>query len=267
MNEDDLDESTGGTEDKVMLLRMVAIYRVVMKSISQSANGTLIWGGLLLGLWYMAYARNGMPKWEKMPVYAYIHLAVAVIEIGIGLWEKLAPSLWCILANVFLLSLFVLSNAWRAFEEYQRAGRPSFLTIGLGIYMFFLAFQQFRNWLQLRSLLTVIPSRGQLNWFDGLVNEVRLADPENDSTSLKLKTDPRWNAKLLGDIAFFVNSSGDVAVTDRNGVDMVLHESGDVDSMARPALLVLDGDRFGPFPIDHANIRNFREWKGGHASV
>jgi hypothetical protein len=102
-----------------------------------------------------------------------------------------------------------------------------------------------------------------LKWFDGLVNEVRMADPENDSTSLKLKTDPRWNAKLLGDIAFFVNSSGDVAVTDRNGVDMVFHGPADNDSMARPALLLLEGDRFGPFPIDPINTRNFQEWKGG----
>jgi hypothetical protein len=267
MNEVESDGSNGVTEDKVMLLTMVSVYRTVMKSISQSANGTLIWGGLLLGLWYMVYARNGMPKWEKLPIYAYIHLAVAVIEVGIGLWEKFAPSLWCILANVFLLSLFFFSNGWRAFQEYQRQGRPDYLSVGLGLYMLFLAIQQFRNWLQLRSLLTVIPSRAQLKWFDGLVKEVRLADPENDSTALKLKTDPRWNAKLLGDISFFVNSSGEVTVTDRDGVELVLLGPADNETMTRPALLVLDGDRFGPFPIDGVNIRNFREWKGDDMTV
>jgi hypothetical protein len=37
--------------------------------------------------------------------------------------------------------------------------------------------------------------------------------------------------------------------------------------MTRPALLVIDGDRFGPFPIDGVNIRNFREWKGDDMTV
>jgi hypothetical protein len=246
--------------------RQVVAYRAIIKHISQSANGTLVWGAIMTGLWVMRYQRAGQPDWDKMPPYLYFHLALAVSEIVVGLWKKFAPSPFTFLLDAALLLGFAAVNGWFAYLRYQR-GIVDPISLGLMAYMLLLAYQQFQAWVQINRALLYRPSREQLAKFDEIVRDVRKADPEADSSALDLRTRPGWRALLLGDIAFFVASTGDVVVAHKAEVDLEIESEEEEETNGpgetRPAILWLPGGQFGPFPLDPRNAANFVAWKSG----
>jgi hypothetical protein len=252
-------------ESNEMLIgfRQVAAYRAIIRQIARSANGTLVWGGIMLGLWFMIYANNGQPKWDKMPVNGYIHLAIGVGELLVGLWKKFAPSPIAFLMDAFVLLGFAAANGWRAGVIYNQTGRVDFISVAFGVYMLWIAYQQFQNWVAINRALIYRPNREQLARFDELVRDVRRADPEANPNALDLPTRPGWRALLLGDIAFFVASTEDVVVCHRNEVEIEVEEQGESASndRGRHAMLYLPAGTFGPFPLDAHNARNYLNWK------
>jgi hypothetical protein len=244
--------------------RQVVAYRAIIKHISHSANGTLVWGAIMSALWVMRYNRlPGQPAWNELPWYLYLHFALAASELVIGLWKKIAPSPFTFLLDAALLLGFAAVNGLYAYARYQR-GIVDPISIGLAAYMLFLAYQQFQAWVQVNRALVYRPSREQLAKFDELVRDVRRADPEADPHALSLRTRPGWKALLLGDIAFFVASTSDVVVAHKEEVDLEIEtDEGEANGPdgSRPAVLWLPGGQFGPFPLDPRNAANFVAWK------
>ena len=130
-----------------------------------------------------------------------------------------------------------------------------------------MAYREFQAWLTITRLLIYKPTRAQLAQFDALVKDVRRANPEEEHNALNLRTRPGWRALLLGDIAFFVASTGDVVVTHRDEVeiDVEQREEGDLHDPDKPkrAMIYLAGGKFGPFPLDPRNAANYSAWKSG----
>lgn len=253
--------------EMLVAFRQVAAYRQIIKHISQSANGTLVWGGILFFLWFMVYGNNGQPRWDRIPVYGYIHLALASTEILVGLWKKFAPSPVAFLLDAIVLLGFVGSWAWRAYDDYQRVGTVPIVSVGVCLYFLYTAYQQFQAWQHINRALIYRPSREQLAKFDEIVRDVRRANPEADTTALDLRTRPGWRALLLGDIAFFVASTGDIVVAPKSDVDLEIEtDEGEANGPGetRPAVLWLPGGQFGPFPLDPRNAANFVAWKSGN---
>lgn len=251
------------SSEMLMGFRQVAAYRQIIKQISQSANSTLIWGGIMLGFWFMIYTRKGVPNWNTMPLYGYIHLALAVGELAVGLWKKLLPSPFAFLMDAVILLGFAGANGWRAFNQYQQNGNVDTISIAFCAYMLYLAYREFQAWMTINRLLIYRPTRAQLAQFDSLVRDVRKANPETEPNALDLRTRPGWRALLLGEIAFFVASTGDVVVTHRDEVEI---DSDDDDERHDPdkpkrSMLWLVGGQFGPFPLDVRSAANYAAWK------
>lgn len=242
--------------------RQVVAYREIINHIRKSANGTLVWGAIIGGLWVVTFNQLNRP-FTQLPLFMYFHLALAISELTVGLWKKIAPSPFTFLLDALLLVGFAAVNGWRLYLQMKLNGSPNLLTAGFCIYMSYLAFQQFQAWIQINRALRYRPTRAQLAEFNKLVKDVRRADPENDPTALDLQTRPGWRALLLGDIAFFVASNGTVVVAHKDEVDLevsVEDEGGNHDS--RHAMLWLPAGQYGPFPLDTRNAANYMNWKG-----
>jgi hypothetical protein len=263
MTDDDIDPpADNDSYGKVIIMKQVAAYRDLLRSISKSANGTLTWGVIMMALWLFIYARNGMPNWATLKIPAYIHLGIALIELGTGLWKKIAPSPWAILFDAGLMLGFAGMNGYYAYERYLRNGKIDTISIVFAVLMLVQAFQQFRSWRMIRRSLIVEPNREQLRWFDDLVREVKQADPESDETALLLKSRPVWKAKLLGNLGFFVSDREEVVVAHPAEVDLPLDGEGPDENGSHIALLDLPSGVYGPFKIDATNLKNFRAWNG-----
>jgi hypothetical protein len=245
-------------ESSEMLLgfRQVAAYREILNHIRKSANGTLVWGCIIGALWIMAFNQINLP-FHKLPLFMYFHLLLAVSELTVGLWKKIAPSPFTFLLDALLLVGFAAVNGWRAYLQFKVNGSPNLFTAGICIYMCYLAYQQFQAWIQINRALIYRPTRTQLAQFNSLVKDVRKADPEADPNALDLRTRPGWRALLLGDIAFFVASTGTVVVAHKDEVDLESTRSDD----SKHAMLWLPGGQFGPFPLDPRNAANYLNWK------
>lgn len=245
--------------------RMILAYREITRAISKSANGTIVWGGILLALWIMLYARGGMPNWEKVPLYGYAHLAIALAELSVGLLKKFRPSPVSFLLNAGLLFAFGAQFAWRGIDLKLRNGGTDLFSFGLAAYHVWLAYEQFKAWRNVTRALPVHPDAAQLKWFEGLLREIRAADPSEDGTAIRIPSTPPLRGKLLGDMAVFVTPDTDAMVAERDDVELFdLEESSD--DGRSPVILSIEGQNYGPFAMDVQSQANFNAWKNERRS-
>ncbi|MFO0938544.1 MAG: hypothetical protein U0798_18725 [Gemmataceae bacterium] len=243
--------------------RQVIAYRHITKQISKSANSTLVWGGVMMGIWILIFSQIGFQNWKRLPVYSYFYLGLAVGELTIGLWKKLFPSPAAFLVDALIVLGFAASNGWRAYDIYHRLGNIDMFSCFFAVFMAVQAYREFQAWITIQRLLVYRPTRAQLAQFDSFVRDVRRANPETEPNALDLKTRPEFRALLLGDIAFFVASSGEVIVAHRDEVHIGTEQPSSMAMPGQPksAMLFLEGGQFGPFPLDERSEANYLAWK------
>jgi hypothetical protein len=184
--------------------------------------------------------------------------------LAVGLFKWLRPSAEGMLFDGFVLVLFALWNlGWQGL--IFAAGRnPSLLIVFLGVYLLTQASGRFRLYAQLRKLFAERPSPELMDWFDGLVKEIREADPQTDEHAIDLPTFPHLKAKLLGSTAFFVAAKGDTAFVAGPFDFQLIREPTD-HGTGRKALLRVFDDHYAEFPITDASWDNYEKWLKANA--
>jgi hypothetical protein len=259
MNDDD--PQTGpplAAAEKVYLLRRVASYHALCQGVRKSSTWSLAFGAIMLAFWYAV-----VPEKMKFDWFGLVYLGLALAEFGTGLLNRIAPSAEGVLLDGLVLILFGGWNMLREGLLYLQVlpGRPSTLFLVFGGYWIYQGFQHVRSYFILRQLFAERPTRAQIRWYDGLLKEVRFADPAEDPQSLALPTRPPLTAKLLGDVAFFAVVAGEPIITTRDAVEIVSLPPREGEEGRMWARLTIEGHEFEPFPLSQANADNYRRWK------
>jgi hypothetical protein len=255
MNHDD--DTPLNADAKVRILHRVAAYKAVCEGVRKSSTGSLVFGGIMLAVWHFA-----LPERVKFDWFGIVYLVLAAAEFLTGLLNRFAPSAEGVLLDGLVLLLFGGWNLLRQALVWQGVlpGLVSPVMLAFGVYWIYQGFQNCRNYFVLRQVFAERPTREHIRWYDGLLNEVRSADPKEDPQALALPTQPPLTAKLLGDVAFFAVVAGDPIIATRDEVEIALLEPGDAEARA-DAVLTIQGHSFEPFPISRANWENYRRWK------
>jgi hypothetical protein len=252
-----MDDAPLQAAEKVRILQRVAAYYALCERVRKSSVGSLVFGGIMLSVWYFL-----LPDRLKCDWFGIVYLVLASAEFGTGLLNRFAPSAEGVLLDGLVLMLFGGWNVLREALTWQGIlpGQVSGLFVFFGLYWCYQGLQHCKNYGVLRKLFAERPTWEHIRWYNGLLKEVRFADPKEDAQSLALPTRPPITAKLLGDIAFFTIVAGEPIITTRDQVTIALIDSDE--SNARPeAVLAIEGNMFHPFPISAANWENYRRWK------
>jgi hypothetical protein len=239
------------------VLRQVAVYRDLRNSVRKKSTGNLIFGGIMLAVWYF-----GIPDPMKFGPFGLVYLALAMLEFCVGLLNRLWPTAEGILLDGLVLLAFGLWNIARPALIWLKVinGRIDPVFALFGLFWLYQGVQTVRSYFQLRASLPARPTAAHLRWFDDLVKELRHADPRDDASALALPTDPFLTAKLLGDNAFFLDPNGHVIITAR---ELVTLERVEADDPERPprGYLSVEGAEYLPFKLSEANWSNYVAWK------
>ena len=74
-------------EEVRYVLRRVAAYREVCERVRKGSTGSLIFGGIMLAIWQWALPENLKFQW-----FGIVYLALAILEFGSGVLNRLFPS-------------------------------------------------------------------------------------------------------------------------------------------------------------------------------
>jgi len=258
MNDPDEAPAPLHATEKVRILRRVAAYHALCQSVRKSSVGSLAFGGIMLAVWYFL-----LPERMKFDWFGIVYLLLASAEFGTGLLNRFAPSAEGVLLDGLVLIAFGAWNMLREALVWQGIlpGAVSPVFLFFGGYWIYQGFQHCKNYGILRKLFAERPTREQIRWYDGLLKEVRFADPKEDAQALALPTRPPVTAKLLGDIAFFAIVAGEPIITTREEVTIAMIDSDEKNSRPEAILAIGEGIVFQPFPISRANWENYLRWK------
>ena len=237
----------------------MAAYKELCDKVRRSATGGLIFGALMLLIWYL------MPDGQKYKTFGLIYLGLAALEFTAALWNKFTPSAEGILFDGIVLIVFGGSNLVRQYLIWSGQlpgprGGSHMIWVLFGLWMLFQGWGHIRSYFQVRRAFGALrPTREHLRWYNDLIREVRQADPSADPTALDLPTKPPLRGKLLGDTAVFLQPNGEVLIASRRRVE-IEPVAGKGDQPV--AELTIEGDDFGRFPLDPDNWRNYAAWKG-----
>jgi hypothetical protein len=257
-----MDDQPLPAEEKVYILRRVAAYYGLCETVRKSSTGNLVFGGIMLAIWYFL-----LPPAFKYNWFGIVYLALAVLEFGTGVLNRFAPSAEGVLLDGIVLIAF---GGWNLIREgliWQQiipGGRVSPVFVVFGGYWVYQGFQHVKNYAYLRRLFGERPSREHIRWYNGLLKEVMFADPADDPDSLALPTNPPVTAKLLGDVAFFKIVGGEVIITTRDQVEItkLVSKARDTEDDTRTyAQLTIEGTVFDPFVLSEKNRENYVQWK------
>jgi hypothetical protein len=232
----------------------VSAYREVCNAVRASAGHTLFNGVFFLGLTGLFYYLAG-----PQPIFL-VYGAIGVGEILVGLWKKVKPSAEGVLADGLLQFGFAASIGVREFLRFQDGRAPSTISVIIALWCLFDAVRTFQHYAALRRAFTERPTSEHIAYVEDLVREIRQSDPETDPTALDLPTYPHLKAKLLGDLAIFVDARGGAAfAVARRAVEIEREESGS--GRLPVALLRIEGEDYPEFGLTPANWRNYAQWK------
>ncbi len=253
----DFDDRDPDPAETRHVLRQVAAYRDRCELVRRKSTHALIWGGVMVGMWYFLF-----PDRFKFSEYGLIHLGLGLLELSVGVLNRFWPTVEGILLDGLVLFAFGLWNVVRHVLVWQKVMPPPanpVLTF-FGAYWMFLGLQSAREYFHLRAAMPSRPTREHLRWFDGLVRELRHADPRDDASALAIPTDPFLTGKLLGDNAFFLDPNGHVIIAARRDVTLERVEADDPERPPRGYLSV-EGAEYPPFKLSEANWNNYVAWK------
>lgn len=239
------------------VLRQVAAYREVCESVRRKSTGSLVFGGVMLAIWYFLDGQRG--NWSP---FSIIYLSLGLLEVSVGLLNRIWPSAEGILLDGLVMLAFAGSNLVRQYFAWKMFGQVGISPVLLvfGVIWLLQGIQTIRSYFQLRRAMPATPTREHLRWFDGLVRELRDADPRDDPKAVAFPTEPFLTGKLLGDTAMFLDQSGAITITVRQDVTLERVESSDPERPPR-GYLSIDGSEFPPFKLSDANWNNYVAWK------
>lgn len=257
MVDDDDDLREPDPDELRLVLSQVAAYRDVSNSVRKKSTGSLIMGGIMLAVWYFA-----IPEPFRFTLFGLIYLGLALLEFCVGLLNRLWPTAEGILLDGLVLLVFGCWNAAREGLIWKGIlpGRVNPVLGFFGVYWAFQGIQTIRSYFQLRRAMPARPTIAHLRWFDGLIRELKDADPREDAKAVAFPTDPFLTGKLLGDMAFFLDPSGSVTISSRRDVSLERVLPDDPDRPPR-GYLSIDGNEFPPFKLSDVNWNNYVAWK------
>lgn len=233
----------------------VSIYRQMCESVRSGSNGTLFSGVFMIGLGYLNYTALG-----AHPI-AYLLVGIGILEIGVGLLKKIRPSPECVLFDALLTLAFAGSIFLRQYLAFQAGNKVNNISLFIGAWCLFNAYQLFSQYQALRRLFIERPSADQLAYVDDLVAEIIESDPETDPTALYLPSKPRIKAKLLDGVALLVvgpKKEFGVTATDDMELERIDNEGG-------PTAYLRIGEKdFGTVSLKGKNWQNYVQWKTDH---
>lgn len=239
------------------VLRRVAAYREVCERVRTGSTGSLIFGGIMLAIWQWALPENLKFQW-----FGIVYLALAILEFGSGVLNRLFPSAEGVLLAAIVLMSFGGWNIARYVLVWQnlmpQAGGNVVFAV-LGVMWLIQGFRQAQGYLQLRREFADRPTGAQIRWFNDLLREIKYADPKTDPQAIFFDTHPPLTGKLLGDTAFFIEKGDEMIIVSRREVKLEREESGD-DRPAR-GYLTISGVDFRPFPLGTKTWENYAAWK------
>lgn len=248
---DDFEDDRPNGEELRYTLRNVVAYKMVCEQVRSASTGSLIFGAIMLALWYWL-----IPEAQKYKPFSLIYLALGAMEFCTGLYNRVLPAPEGILIDGLLLLAFTASTIaqlvlLQRFSPFQV----------LAIFWAMQGVRHIRSYFQIRRAIPIRPTRSDLRWFNELIADVRSADPVEDDQALDLPTEPPFRAKLLGDSAFFLTpGNNQLLIFSRDDVEIVRKPKTDSEETPK-ASLMLDGDRIGTFALDAENWRNYTKWK------
>jgi hypothetical protein len=242
-------------EEMRQTLRKVSIYRQVCEQVRSGAGHTLFNGIFFLGLAVLYY--NLLGKFHFLLIGP---LVIGTLEILVGLWKRIRPSPECVLFDAILQVTFV---GWIVLRELltmqnNANAKPSLMTVGIGLWIAYDAFNTFQHYLKLRRLFVERPTGEHLAYVDDLTAEVAEGNPESDPTIIEVPTRPFLKAKLLGDVAFFFDdSSRELFLCARNEMEITrLSRDGDL----KYGLRILRED-YPLCQLGSTSWNNYATWK------
>ena len=246
-------------EQKRAILRNVAAYRELCRHVRRGATSGLFFGAFMLAIWYFLFGQR-----NDYGVFSLVYLGLAGLEFTVAMWNKFRPSAEGVLMDGVVLLVFGGATAVRQvlfmMGILPGGGPGAFMLIFAALWLW-QGFGHVKQYLAIRRAFSERPTPEHLRWFEGLMREVREADPSTDPDALDLPTRPPFRAKLLGDTALFLApGGGDPLIVARNQVQIKCIPSKDPDRDPE-AYLVIEGDDFGRFRIDPDNWRNYAKWK------
>jgi hypothetical protein len=250
------------TDDVAMRLQLqrVAAYRELCRGVRRSGRGNIIFASFMLLIGYLIYESAGP---AALPQLIIVGILVGG-ELLVGLYKWVAPSAEGILLDGVVLLVFVGYYLVAEYIRFQNNVPPSAVSILLGLIMLMNAIERFRVYGQLRRLFAERPSAEHMAWFDGLVEEIRAADPQGDELALDLPTGPHWKAKLLGTTAFFVGMrDGAVWIAGPDDFEL-LREKADRGTGRRKALLRFHDMAYPEFEITDSTWANYQRWRAAN---
>lgn len=230
-------------------------YRHVCAAVRASAGHTLLSGFLFAFIAFMSAQVLGY----QHPIFL-IQAGLAIAEFAIFIWKKLSPSAEGVLLDALVNLIFGGSLLIRSALIWKGMlpGAISPLSIFIGCWALWDAYRGLNDYIQLRRIFQVRPTRSQMAYVDELLRDIREANPQSDPTALDLPSQPRFKALLLDELAFFLSEYGEPFVLDREEVTLARSEAdGEV-----LGLLTIERQPLPPFPLSDANWQNYLRWKG-----
>lgn len=246
-------------DDQQRILDRITAYRGVCQAVKNSATSSLVFGVIMLGLWYMGYGQRG-----DYGIFSIIYLMLGLMELGVGLINRLFPSAEGVLLDGLVLIGFGIANLFRAYLIWKvmpNAGAPLVIPALFGAYWIWTGGSHIQSYAALRRAFNPRPTAEHMRWYSELLSDIRRANPQDDPNALDLPTQPPMRALLLGSSAFIVEAgTQDIALFDCSDV-LITPMDQDPNTGRRLAKLTLADVSFAPFLIDADNWRNYSEWK------
>lgn len=233
-------------------LNRVIAYRDLQRGVRASARHNLFWGGLFLVFWWLQF--NG--RVNPQNIFSITILALAALELGVGLLKYVRPSAECLLLDAVVFFGFAASNLFRALLIWNAVQRPDILSIGFGLYMGYHGIGYVQAYGRLRRAFADRPSGEHIAYVEALLREIRAGDPAAEPDAVRFGG---LRGKLIGDLLVVADPAGGAFVADRGAVE--LRRETDADGGA-VGLLRLYGQPQSEFPLDDATWTNYARWKG-----
>lgn len=244
------------TDDATMRhrLQLVAAYRELRRGVQRSGRDNIFYACFMGVLAYLAHQNVG----QQVVVFLFGALVAAELLVGFVKW--VFPSAECELLDALILFACAGFQGWQQFVRFQVFGVLSTVGVFFALMFLFFAYTRVTHYLKLRRLFAERPTSEQIAWFDDLVMEIRISDPDTDRLALDLPTNPYWKAKLLGRVAFFVAvRGGAVWIAGPDDFELIPLKA-DPATGKRSAVLRVYGHESAPFDLDPASLANYERW-------